>query len=180
MKLAVLALGAVLLAACGRTNVQDYQAAEPRLDLARYFNGNLTGWGMVQDRSGRVLRRFTVEMVATWSGNTGVLAENFQWSDGKTEFRRWAIVKNGDTYQGTAGDVVGSAAGHAAGNTLQWRYVLALPVDGATWEMQMDDWMYLIDEDTLVNRTRMSKFGVQMAEISIFFRRQHTPQTPPG
>jgi hypothetical protein len=32
--------------------------------------------------------------------------------------------------------------------------------------------MYLIDEQTLANRTKMSKFGVQVAEISIFFRRQ--------
>ena len=60
----------------------------------------------------------------------------------------------------------------AAGNALQWRYVLALPVDGKVWHVDMDDWMYLIDEQTLANRTRMSKLGVQVAEISIFFRRK--------
>jgi len=67
---------------------------------------------------------------------------------------------------------VGVAQGEAAGNALQWRYQLALPVDGKTWTMTMDDWMFLIDEQTLANRTKMSKFGVQVAEISIFFRRQ--------
>ena len=32
--------------------------------------------------------------------------------------------------------------------------------------------LVLVDEKTLANRTKMSKFGVQVAEISIFFRRQ--------
>jgi hypothetical protein len=36
----------------------------------------------------------------------------------------------------------------------------------------MDDWMWQIDERTLANRTRMSKFGVDVAEISIFFRKR--------
>ena len=66
---------------------------------------------------------------------------------------------------------MGTAAGEAAGNALQWRYTLALPVEGRTWHVQMDDWMYLIDGQTLANRTVMRKFGLRVAEISIFFRR---------
>jgi hypothetical protein len=163
---------ACLLSACAQISVQDYHEQQPKLDLQQYFNGDITGWGMVQDRSGKVLRRFTVHIDARWQGDTGVLEENFDWSDGKKEHRRWEIKKQGDRYEGTAGDVVGVAQGEAAGNALQWRYQLALPVDGKTWTMTMDDWMYLIDEQTLANRTKMSKFGVQVAEISIFFRRQ--------
>jgi hypothetical protein len=172
-KILIAALG-FLLSACSQISVQDYHEQQPKLDLQQYFNGDITGWGMVQDRSGKVLRRFTVHIDARWQGDTGVLEENFDWSDGKTEHRRWEIKKQGDRYEGTAGDVVGVAQGEAAGNALQWRYQLALPVDGKTWNMTMDDWMYLIDDQTLANRTKMSKFGVQVAEISIFFRRQTT------
>jgi hypothetical protein len=55
---------------------------------------------------------------------------------------------------------------------LHWRYRLNLPVDDSTYEMSMDDWMYLMDEDTLINRTSMSKFGVEVGQVTIFFRRQ--------
>ena len=55
---------------------------------------------------------------------------------------------------------------------MHWRYNLNLPVDDSTYEMSMDDWMYLMDEDTLINRTRMSKFGVEVGQVTIFFRRQ--------
>ena len=127
---------------------------------------------MVQDRSGKVLRRMYVELDCKWNGNEGVLDESFQWSDGKTEKRVWRIRKDGDRYIGTAGDVVGEARGEAAGNALRWNYVLSLPVGESAYHMDMDDWMWMVDEKTLANRTTMSKFGVRLAEISIFFRKR--------
>ena len=100
------------------------------------------------------------------------LDESFQWSDGKTEKRVWKIRKDGDRYIGTAGDVVGEARGEASGNALRWSYVLALPVGDSTYNMDMDDWMWMIDEKTMANRTTMTKLGVRVAEISIFFRKR--------
>ena len=162
----------LLLAGCATMTPQDYVKETPKLDLSTYFNGKVDGWGMVQDRSGRVLRRMYVELDCKWTGNEGTLDESFQWSDGKTEKRVWKIRKNGDRYLGTAGDVVGEAVGVAAGNALQWQYVLALPADVGGHHVSMDDWMWMVDDKTLTNRTTMSKFGVRVAEISIFFRKR--------
>ncbi len=172
MKKILLMIAAMLIAGCASVTPQDYAKETPKLNLATYFNGKVTGWGMVQDRSGKVLRRMVVEIDCKWIGNEGTLDESFQWSDGKTEKRIWKIRKNGDRYIGTAGDVVGEAAGEAAGNALQWQYILALPAEVGGYHVNMDDWMWMIDEKTLANRTTMSKFGVKVAEISIFFRRQ--------
>ena len=163
---------AILMTGCATLTPQDYAKETPKLDLATYFNGRVDGWGMVQDRAGKVLRRMMVELDCKWNGNEGVLNESFQWSDGKTEKRVWKIRKDGDRYIGTAGDVVGEAKGEAAGNALRWNYVLALPVGDSTYNMDMDDWMWMIDDKTLANRTMMTKFGVQVAEISIFFRKR--------
>ena len=168
--LSLLLLG--LMAGCATVTPQDYARESPKLDLKTYFNGKVDGWGMVQDRSGKVLRRMVVEMECTWNGDEGVLDESFRWSDGKTEKRVWKIRKQGDRYIGTAGDVVGEAQGEAAGNALQWRYVLRLPDDVGGYQMNMDDWMWMVDDKTLTNRTTMSKLGVKFAEITIFFRKR--------
>jgi uncharacterized protein YceK len=162
----------ILMSGCATVTPQDYAKETPKLDLKTYFNGKVDGWGMVQDRSGKVLRRMYVEMECTWNGNEGVLDESFQWSDGKTEKRIWKIRKDGDRYIGTAGDVVGEALGEAAGNTLRWSYTLALPAENGGYHVNMDDWMWLIDDKTLTNRTTMTKFGIKFAEISIFFRKR--------
>ena len=166
------AFAAVALAGCATVDVADYSSERPVLDLARYFDGTVDGWGMFQDRSGRVVKRFHVRIDAKWEGNAGTLDEQFEYSDGTKERRVWKLVRDGDRYTGTAGDVVGTAQGRASGNALHWQYVLALPVDGRTWHVDMDDWMFLIDETTLLNRTTMSKFGVKVGEVTLSFRRR--------
>jgi hypothetical protein len=168
--LAMLALAG--LCGCATTDVADYRGEKPELDLAQYFNGTVDGWGMFQDRSGRVLKRFHVRIDASWRGDTGTLDEHFEYADGTTQNRVWTIVKDGDRYTGTAADVVGEARGSAAGNALHWTYVLAVPVDGRVWNMDMDDWMYLVDERTLLNRTTMSKFGIRAGEVTLAFRKR--------
>jgi hypothetical protein len=169
----ILFVAALALAGCASAPAPaDYAAEKPVLDLHRYFNGHVQGWGVVQDRAGKVLRRMVVDIDCRWEGDLGTLDESFQWSDGKTEKRVWTIRKDGNRYTGRAGDVIGDAAGVAAGNALHWEYVLALPPTQGGYHMDMNDWMWQIDEQTLANRTTMSKFGVTFAEISIFFRRK--------
>ena len=85
----------------------------------------------------------------------------------------WTITRTGDgAYRGTAADVVGAAEGRSAGNALHWRYTLALQVDGRTWHVKVDDWMFLHDGGVLLNRAVMSKFGIRLGEVFIAFRRR--------
>ncbi|MCK6434608.1 MAG: DUF3833 domain-containing protein [Burkholderiaceae bacterium] len=163
---------AVLLAACASPQPADYRAEGPPLDLRRYFNGPLQAHGIFTDRSGRVVRRFTVAMVGRWDGDEGVLEEDFRYSDGKTERRVWRLSRTAEgRYTGRADDVVGQAEGEAAGNALRWRYTLALPVDGRIVEVQFDDWMFLVDEQVMLNRAVMSKFGIRLGEVLLSFRK---------
>lgn len=167
------ATGAFALAGCAAPDVADYAAERPELDLQRYFNGRVDAWGVFTDRSGKVVKRFTVVMDCHWQGDQGVLDEDFTYSDGTRQRRVWRISKLGDgRYSGSAADVIGQAQGVARGNALRWNYTLALPVDGVTWHVQMDDWMYQMNEQVLVNKTAMSKLGIALGEVTIFFVRK--------
>ena len=76
-----------LLGGCASQNIEQYAAERPQLDLAQYFNGRITAHGIFQDRSGQVVRRFTVDMEGRWNGNQGVLDEHFTYSDGQKDRR---------------------------------------------------------------------------------------------
>jgi Protein of unknown function (DUF3833) len=171
LTLAAAALAAALLTACASPPVPaDYAAEKPALDLATYFNGELVAHGLFTDRSGKVQRRFTVAMKGSWTGDDGVLDEDFTYSDGKKERRIWRLKKlPGGRYTGTADDVVGTAQGQVAGNALQWKYTLRLPVDDKVYEVQFDDWMYLMDERVMLNKAQMSKFGFRLGEVTLSF-----------
>ena len=179
-KLLAIASLCLLLGGCGGVPVAHYQAAQPKLDLPRYFNGTVDGWGMFQARSGEVVRRFHVVIEARWTERdgelVGTLDERFSWSDGTTSRRIWTIRRDGERgFTGRTDDVVGPARGEAAGNALHWRYVLALPVDGRVWNVDVDDWMFLVDENVMLNRSAVSKFGIHVGDITLSFMKRPAP-----
>ncbi|MBA2674786.1 MAG: DUF3833 domain-containing protein [Ramlibacter sp.] len=169
-RMLMVAAAALAVGGCAAPDVGEYAAERPVLDLQRYFNGRVDAWGMFTDRSGKVVKRFTVKLDCSWQGDEGTLDEDFTYSDGTKQRRVWKLRKLADgRFTGRAADVVGQAEGQARGNALRWRYTLALPVDGRVWNVQMDDWMYQMDERVLLNRTAMSKFGVRVGEVTLSF-----------
>lgn len=169
-KLLVLACLVVVLSACGTAKIDDYANESPKLDLRTYFNGPVMAYGIFQDRSGQVVKRFEVAMTGTWQGNSGVLDELFTYSDGSTERRVWRLTQLSDgRVTGSADDVLGQASGAVRGNAMQWQYTLQLPVDGTVYEVAMDDWMYLLNDRIMINRTAMSKWGIHLGDVTLTF-----------
>ena len=126
---------------------------------------------MFQDRSGEVKKRFHVVIDAKWNGDTGVLDENFTWSDGTTSRRVWTLKKQADGTLCAARPTTWSArrSARSAGNALRWRYVLALPVDGKVYHVDFDDWMFLMDDKVMLNRSSMTKWGFNLGEVTLTF-----------
>ena len=171
--LLTLLAGTAVLTGCANPQVTDYAQERPLLELDRYFTGRVLAHGVFQKRNGAVARRFTVVMDCHWEGNQGVLDEAFTYSDGSTERRIWRLTKHADgRYTGRADDVVGEAQGQTSGNAFRWNYTLRLPVDGKEYEVQFDDWMFLVDDRVLLNRATMSKFGVTLGEVLLSFTTQ--------
>jgi hypothetical protein len=164
---------ALMLGGCASQNIDQYRTEKPELDLKQYFNGTLDAYGVFTDRSGAVVKRFTVVMNCRWQGNEGVLDEDFTYSDGTTQKRVWRLTKLPDgKYTGTAGDVIGTAQGQARGNAFYWTYTLSLPVDGSVYEVRFDDWMYLMTDKVMLNKATMSKFGVKLGEVTLSFTKR--------
>lgn len=159
-----------LLAGCSPMKPEDFAGSEPRLAVEEYFQGRTRAWGMFQDRFGTVRRQFTVDIDGAWDGTTLTLTEDFSYSDGEKERRVWRIVRKGEhEYEGTAADVEGVATGVAYGQALNWAYTLRLKVGGDTWRVRFDDWMFLMPDDKMINRATVSKFGIAIGEVTIFF-----------
>ena len=158
---------------CASPSLDKHLQTEPVLDLRQYFNGVVDAWGVFTDRSGQVVKSFTVVMNCSWNGVEGVLDEDFVYSDGTTQKRIWRLTHQGEgRYVGRADDVVGQASGRTRGNAFNWAYTLALPVDGQVWHVQFDDWMYLMSERVMLNKASMSKFGIFLGEVTLSFTKR--------
>ncbi len=174
LKAFIASMSAAVLTACGSVDVDHYAREKPELQLSSFFNGTIDAWGIFQKRDGAVARRFHVVIEASWkSPQEGVLDERFTYSDGETQRRVWTLKRQPDgTWQGTADDVVGVAIGKVAGNALRWTYVMRLPVDGKEYLVDFDDWMWQLDDSSMMNRSVMSKFGIDLGEVTLFFKKR--------
>ena len=150
----------------------DFKDQKPRLIIEDYLSGNVKAWGILQNRSGKVTRQFSANLDGKWDGEQLILDEKFYWSDGENQTRQWKITKiNEHNYVGTAGDVVGTAKGYSYGPAFKFEYVLLVPVKGREIKITFDDWIFLQDEKVAINRATMTKFGIKVAELTVFFQK---------
>jgi hypothetical protein len=149
---------------------EDFKDQVPRLIIEDYLSGNFKAWGILQNRSGKVTRQFSANLNGTWDGKKLVLDEKFNWSDGEVQKRQWQITKIDEhNYEGTAGDVVGKARGFSYGPAFKFEYVLLVPVKGRQMKITFDDWIFMQDERVAINRAKMTKFGIKVAELTVMF-----------
>ena len=163
----------IFLTGCGKNmNPSDFKDQKPRLIIENYLSGNVKAWGILQNRSGKVLRQFSADLNGKWDGNQLILDEKFNWTDGEIQFRKWKINKIDEHYyEGTAEDVVGTAKGYSYGPAFKFEYVLLVPVKGKEIKITFDDWIFKQDDKIAINRATMTKFGFKVAELTVMFRK---------
>jgi len=167
-----LLLVTALLYGCAGMKPEDYRDSGPALNLEDYFTGQVRAWGIFQDRSGKIRRQFTVDIKGYMDGEELVLEEDFVYQDGEESRRVWRLTRLDEHhYEGRADDVDGVATGVLYGQAFNFRYTLFLQVGESTWRVNFNDWMFMHEDGVLVNRAEMSKFGIRLGEVTLFFKK---------
>jgi hypothetical protein len=169
----IAALLTLMSTACSTVRVEDYAGQQPAFVPEVFFDGSLEARGILKDRGGRVTRRFTADIQAYWRDGVGTLEEDFLFDDGATDRRVWTLTPRGDGgYLATAGDVVGEGSARLAGNAMFLDYVLRVPYGADAIDLTIDDRMYLLTPDLLINESVMRKFGFRVGEIVLTIERR--------
>ncbi len=158
-----------LLTGCSSPKIEDFKDTSPEFIPQEYFNGPMTAYGLVKDRDGKIIRRFKGKLVGSWDANgVGTLDEKFIYDDGEIQTRVWTLKPTGSkTFIGTAGDIVGDARMVANGNTVMIDYVMRVPYNDSTIDINVRDWLHLQEDGVILNHSKMKKFGFQVGELVI-------------
>lgn len=176
-----LVLCTAFLAGCSSVSVEEYAGNRPLLVPETFFDGKLSAHGVVKNRAGKVIRFFNADIKAYWVDGIGTLEEDFVFDDGENSRRVWTLTPASDgRFIGTAGDVVGEGDVQFAGNSVFLDYVLRIPYNDGTLDVRIDDRMYLVDPNTLINESRMSKLGFDVGEILLVIRKHQDHAIAPG
>lgn len=156
----------------GAQKPQDYARLDPPVDIRQHLSGPIRCEGVIYGPMGRVTSRFTAEMEGRWDGNRGVLTEQFRYDSGTTQNREWRLTLGNDgRILAEADDLVGQGSGEQKGAAVNLNYTIRLPDSAGGHALKVTDWMYLIDDKTIVNRSQFRKFGVKVAELVATMRR---------
>ncbi len=156
----------------------DYAGKGPRFDLRKHLSGPMLCEGIIYGPTGRVTSRFVADMHGKWDGTTGVLSETFRYDSGTVQDRAWHMrLGNDGSIEATAADVLGTASGRAEGSGVVLRYRIRLTPEAGGHVLDVTDWMYLMDNGTIMNRSQFTKFGIKVAELVATMRRPPVPAT---
>jgi hypothetical protein len=150
----------------------DYAGKGPQFDLRHHLSGPMQCDGVIFGPTGRVTSRFVAQMQGTWTGNTGTLTEVFRYDSGTTQHRAWTLaLGNAGNITATAPDVVGTGTGRAEGPGVMLRYRIRLTPEAGGHVLDVVDWMYLLENGTIMNRSQFRKFGIKVAELVATMRK---------
>jgi len=158
-----------LIGCGGKMQLEDFKNTLPKFDPKEYFNGKMTAYGLVKDRSGKIIRTFKGTLIGSWdSDGIGTLDEKFIYNDGEELERVWTLKPTGEkTYDATAGDIVGVAKMQSVGNTTMIDYVMTVPYNDSTINISVKDWLHLQEDGVIINHSKMKKFGFTVGELVI-------------
>ncbi len=150
----------------------DLAAKGPVFDLRTHLNGPIICEGVIFGPFGRVSSRFVADMEGIWNGDTGVLKERFVYDTGVVQHRQWTLHLGPEGHiRAEAPDVIGDGIGRAAGPGVLLKYRIKLDASAGGHVLNVTDWMYLMENGTIINRSQFTKFGITVAELVATFRK---------
>ena len=150
----------------------DLATRGPAFNLREHLSGPILCEGVIYGPTGRVTSRFVAHMNGTWEGNTGTLQERFHYDSGAVQDRCWTLeLGQGGAIKATAPDVVGTGTGTVSGPAVLMRYKIKLDAASGGHVLDVTDWMYLLENGTILNRSQFTKFGVTVAELVATLRK---------
>ncbi len=167
----------LMLASCATQSLDDYAQNRPAFTPEEFFSGDLSAQGVVKNRSGKVIRYFSASIKAHWQNGQGTLEEKFLFNDGEVQTRVWSLVPSSisgksKTYVARAGDVIGDGKAEVAGNAMHLNYQLQISYNDKPLILNVDDWMWQVDANTIINESKLSKWGFTLGSIQLAISRQ--------
>lgn len=155
----------------------DYANTNPAFALKTHLSGPILSEGLIYGPTGKMTNSFVAKMVGEWDGDTGTLSEEFTYSNGTKQSRKWFLKLGQDnTFTATAKDIVGEAHGTVSGSTIKIEYEIILPQDAGGYTLSVTDWLYLTENGVIMNKSELRKFGIKVAELIATMRPEDAVQ----
>jgi len=173
-------MAASLLVGCNRqAQPPSLGGKEHAFDPVAFFDGHVHSWGVVESRSGAPTEWVTTDCQGHIDGSDRLnMVQHLSFQDGTKQDRTWTMRRLGpQRFEATANDMVGHAIGESKGGTFHWQWKLARDPGNKLLDVTMEQWMYQLDDGSVLVRSTINKLGVILAEVTEQFTHAATART---
>ncbi len=117
-------------------------------------------------------RKKTVKVLFTGNlkNNSLALQEKYFENNEKTSIRNWHFEKlSYNSYVGNEKNIVYPFKLIVKNNSLEMKYKFKTQFKGFNFSVSVVDSMYLVKKNTIINRTKISKFHIPIAETFLLY-----------
>lgn len=156
------------LSACGRAKkVSDFAGTTPAFDLVRFWTGHTHSWGVIENRAGAPTETIETDCLGSPEPGGVHMVQTLTEGDGTVRHRDWHLRRGAaGAFTATANDMAGTATGRAAGRVFHWDWVWVRSPGNALKNLTMHQWMYLMPDGSMMNRTVITVLGVTVAQVT--------------
>ena len=136
----------------------DYIDKGAKLDIKKFFNGDVEGFAIIQDANGKIIDTQSIKINGKWEENKGIVQQLFVYADGTKDSRTWLFtVEQDGSFEAVGHNVSGPAQGRQIGNAYQMLYTLSVMQNGVKQPVKIEDNGFLADEKSMLVISKFKK-----------------------
>ena len=142
-----------------------------KLDFEKFFTGKVIASGyMIFFYPKKRTKNVKVLFSGSYKNNILTLEENYFENNLKTSIRNWYFEKlSDDIYIGNEKNIIHPFKLIIKNNSLEMNYKFKTQFKSFNFNVSVVDQMYLIKKNTIINRTKISKFHIPLAETLLLY-----------
>ena len=143
----------------------------PAINPLEFFIGHETSWGVEENRAGAPIAIVTTDCEGVATGPHRIrMVQVLHVGDAKPQTRIWQFTQvSPQIFTATANDMDGATQGVVAGREFHWSWVLESKPGNSLANISMEQYMYRMDDGSVMIRTIARKLGVRLVEVSEVF-----------
>lgn len=161
--------------ACNVMEIKQFAGKNPEIHLDQYFVGNLKGYGVFYDRWSNIRTSFKIDLSGEFANSSDlILKENLVYENGEKIKREYRITKSqiDGQYDLFCDDLVKPGSIIQSGNALLWEYTLLQDIGGQVLSLNFEDWMFLQNENLVLNRAKAYWYGIFVGEVFMVINKE--------
>ncbi|MEM7302730.1 MAG: DUF3833 family protein [Pseudomonadota bacterium] len=145
------------------------------LFLPDFFEGETRAHGFFETVFGTPKRYFRADISGRWEGSRFRMDEDFLFDDGEQESRTWWLEVDPDAganaIRAFCAETPEAGIGEHNGRICNLTYRFRLAVGDKSLMVRFRDLFVLAGDNTLLNRGKVSKWGLPVGQLVIAFRK---------